>query len=266
MRPAFPMLLMILFAVPAQAQVCFNAQVHCRQQQVQYVQKQQAYGQRQVYAQKNVQQYQQHGVYQQAGHYVPQFNQFYGQHSAQYANPFAGYGGAVYGQSVQAYQLPQNLEVAADRREFSRSVAALIEGGVELGKVEAQLLAHESSEKAKLARIVAAGQAAAESIRAASTLGETQSPVVENVATTQPASNVPSILATKCAKCHSGSAPKGGVLLDGSGELTDDIAKSVLAAVQANKMPIDGEGNPHPLSDAEKWLVFQELFFVGEKK
>jgi len=82
----------------------------------------------------------------------------------------------------------------------------------------------------------------------------------------QPDGNVPadpepinpavSVLSTKCASCHSGDAPKGQILLDGTAPLSDAIR------VKASKAVIEGRMPPKErpqLTDQEYSDVLREI-------
>jgi len=62
------------------------------------------------------------------------------------------------------------------------------------------------------------------------------------------------ILAQKCARCHTGTAPKGGLLLDGSQPLESEAKLKVLQAAWSGHMPPE-----RPLSDEETSQLFEEL-------
>ena len=71
-----------------------------------------------------------------------------------------------------------------------------------------------------------------------------------------PAQPYESVLATKCASCHSGAAPKAGLLLDGTGALSDALKVRASNAVLEGRMP--PKERP-PLTDEEYSGVLREI-------
>jgi hypothetical protein len=64
-----------------------------------------------------------------------------------------------------------------------------------------------------------------------------------------------SIASQRCAKCHSGAAPKAGLLLDGTTALLPHQITATIRAVRDDKMP---KGGP-PLTAEQKGLLLEEL-------
>jgi mono/diheme cytochrome c family protein len=71
-----------------------------------------------------------------------------------------------------------------------------------------------------------------------------------------PAEPYQSVLATKCASCHGGAAPKAGLLLDGTGALSDALKVRASNAVLEGRMP--PESRP-PLTDEEYSGALREI-------
>ncbi len=71
-----------------------------------------------------------------------------------------------------------------------------------------------------------------------------------------------SILAQKCAKCHSGATPKGGITLDGSTELLCRQITASIRAVSTDHMP---KGGP-ALTPEQKGAVLEELLSLERKE
>lgn len=71
-----------------------------------------------------------------------------------------------------------------------------------------------------------------------------------------------SILAQKCAKCHSGATPKGGITLDGATELLCSQITASIRAVSNDSMP---KGGP-ALSPEEKGALLEELLSLERKE
>jgi len=63
-----------------------------------------------------------------------------------------------------------------------------------------------------------------------------------------------SAIARHCAKCHSGAAPKAGIVLDGVTSLACSQITSSLRAIASEEMPKD-----HKLTPEQKGAVMQEL-------
>lgn len=83
--------------------------------------------------------------------------------------------------------------------------------------------------------------------------GQTQSlndvgePHVEPVAT--------SIITQKCGKCHSASTPggpKSGILLDITNGISCETLLDAFDAIENNRMPVNAEHKPIPMTEAEK--------------
>lgn len=64
-----------------------------------------------------------------------------------------------------------------------------------------------------------------------------------------------SILATKCAKCHSGAAPKKGITIDGKTAMFCDQITASIRMIRDDLMPKDGP----PLTPDEKGQALEEL-------
>lgn len=64
-----------------------------------------------------------------------------------------------------------------------------------------------------------------------------------------------SVLAQKCAKCHSGAAPKKGITIDGSTAMFCDQITRAIRMIRDDKMP---KGGP-PLTPDEKGQALEEL-------
>lgn len=64
-----------------------------------------------------------------------------------------------------------------------------------------------------------------------------------------------SVLAAKCAECHSGANPKAGITIDGKTEMFCNQVTASIRAIRDHKMP---KGGP-PLSNAQKALALEEL-------
>jgi uncharacterized membrane protein len=71
-----------------------------------------------------------------------------------------------------------------------------------------------------------------------------------------------SILAQKCAKCHSGATPKGGITLDGTTELLCRQITASIRAVSSDSMP---KGGP-VLTPEEKGALLEELLSLERKE
>jgi uncharacterized membrane protein len=71
-----------------------------------------------------------------------------------------------------------------------------------------------------------------------------------------------SILAQKCAKCHSGATPKGGITLDGSTELLCRQITASIRAVSTDHMP---KGGP-ALTPEQKGALLDELLSLERKE
>lgn len=67
------------------------------------------------------------------------------------------------------------------------------------------------------------------------------------------------LLAAKCAKCHSGDQPKGGVTLDGSKPVPADVALTSLRMLRDRKGPEQMEAVLAGLKDADLPGLMQEL-------
>lgn len=64
-----------------------------------------------------------------------------------------------------------------------------------------------------------------------------------------------SILATRCAKCHSGAAPKKGITIDGKTAMFCDQITASIRMIRDDLMPKDGP----PLTPDEKGQALEEL-------
>ncbi len=81
---------------------------------------------------------------------------------------------------------------------------------------------------------------------------------------TQPqraAATAASPLVEHCAKCHSGAAPKGGVVIDGSQPLLCGQITESLRQIASDEMPKD-----HKLSPEQKGAVMQALLSLEAKE
>ncbi len=120
-------------------------------------------------------------------------------------------------------------------------------------------------------RAVAASEAAVDEI-AARVVEKLRSPSGGGAAAAGPASaphgtnrapaslKAVSLVAVKCAKCHSGSDPKGNLSLENVAALNCETRLEVVRAVLSKKMP---KGGP-PLSPEEAGNVLEEL--VGDER
>jgi hypothetical protein len=70
-----------------------------------------------------------------------------------------------------------------------------------------------------------------------------------------------SALAQHCAKCHSGAAPKGGIVYDGQTGLQCNQITAALRAIADNSMPKD-----HKVSPEIKGLLMEELLNLERKE
>jgi mono/diheme cytochrome c family protein len=86
-------------------------------------------------------------------------------------------------------------------------------------------------------------------------------PAAPVFAAESPPAPVPSILTQKCGACHSGDAPKKGLLLDGSAKLTCEQMARAMKRVQDGSMPPKGT-----LTGEERGDVFQSLLDLVETK
>lgn len=79
---------------------------------------------------------------------------------------------------------------------------------------------------------------------------------------TQPATSAATtILAAKCAVCHSGTTPKGGLLLDGSAPIDCETALQAMRAVRDGSMPPKS-----PLNADDAGVLFSELLDLSKPK
>lgn len=76
-----------------------------------------------------------------------------------------------------------------------------------------------------------------------------------------PNSSPASMLTAKCAKCHSGTTPKGGLLLDGSAPLDCETALQAMRAVRDGSMPPKS-----PLNADDAGVLFSELLDLSKPK
>lgn len=72
-----------------------------------------------------------------------------------------------------------------------------------------------------------------------------------------------SMIATKCAKCHTGNTPKGGVFLDGQTQLGCSSITEALRKIAAGTMPPPESGVT--LTPQEKGQLMQELLDLERK-
>ena len=70
-----------------------------------------------------------------------------------------------------------------------------------------------------------------------------------------------SILAERCAECHSGANPKKGIVIDGVTQMLCHQVTSAIRAIRDNRMP---EHVP-ALSNAEKALALEELLALESR-
>lgn len=89
------------------------------------------------------------------------------------------------------------------------------------------------------------------------TVGEPLNKPIETIPQTIPTS----LLVARCSQCHSGDNPKGGLLLDGTAELTCDQALRAMKMVQAGKMPPKNKLTPEDAGG-----VFQDLLDLVKTK
>ena len=72
-------------------------------------------------------------------------------------------------------------------------------------------------------------------------------------------SDIPPMVTASCVRCHSGDAPRGG--LDFSDPSVVSVqAEKMLEAVMKDKMPLDDEQKPVPLSPLDKLAFGNQLF------
>lgn len=75
------------------------------------------------------------------------------------------------------------------------------------------------------------------------------------------------ILYAKCSSCHSGDTPAKGFIIEPGMDLGSDEAAlkvvKILRKTYNGEMPVDGSGNPHPLSDEEYGQLQHELLYNG---
>jgi cytochrome c5 len=69
-----------------------------------------------------------------------------------------------------------------------------------------------------------------------------------------------SVLAAKCAKCHSGPNPKAGLIIDGKTEMLCHQITQSIRAIRDDHMPLD-----RPLSAAEKPIALEELLALESR-
>lgn len=72
---------------------------------------------------------------------------------------------------------------------------------------------------------------------------------------------VQSILAKKCASCHSGPTPPKGVLLDGTAPISPLLAERIDASVKNGSMPKD---RPHLTPEEKKQLALELSLYLEE--
>lgn len=68
-----------------------------------------------------------------------------------------------------------------------------------------------------------------------------------------------SLIKAKCATCHSGSAPKGGLLLDGTAPLDCEQTLAAMKAISNGTMP-----KGKPVTPEEAGALFQELLELSK--
>lgn len=203
------------------------------------------------------------------------------QGSTQFA--YGNNGALSYNSFAQAYQVNPVEMIARVERAANNANA--------LAGTMAGALVQQSGSAIEVARIQAVGQAAAAALHAAG--GDQNAPVarsvtlratigsdgqvavqqVESAPPQQAAAAEPigaaarlgasaplkpdSIFASRCAKCHSGATPKGGILLDGTGTLPGELLHAAWVAVHSDKMPKGGA-----LTAEEKEQFDQELMLM----
>lgn len=112
---------------------------------------------------------------------------------------------------------------------------------------------------------------AAAIIRQQQQQAQVQAPVKSQVQAPQPQpqiqprqniARVPaSILAIKCAECHSGTKPKKGIVIDGKTEMFCNQVTASIRAIRDDHMPLNGP----PLSNAEKAQALEELLALESR-
>ena len=81
-------------------------------------------------------------------------------------------------------------------------------------------------------------------------------------ATPQPAAEpeIGSVLKAKCAACHSGTTPKGGLLLDGTAPIDCETTLKAMRAVRDGEMP-----PKKPLGPDDAGVLFSELLDLSKE-
>lgn len=90
-----------------------------------------------------------------------------------------------------------------------------------------------------------------------------QAPMQAQVQAPRQQTNAPplSILAERCAECHSGANPKKGIVIDGVTQMLCHQVTSAIRAIRDNRMPEHGPA----LSNAEKALALEELLALESR-
>lgn len=181
--------------------------------------------------------------------------------------PIAQQGDTVYG-----YSLNRTLEQygSADNSVLFDQAERLTEQAQELGgDAHERFMASlqlESSARERVARVYAEAEkvrAAGELLRASVSPWSKYSETITGDAATDGGGGVQfarggSLIDTKCVSCHGGENPKAGMSLQDIASLDAETRELAVVKVMRGEMPLDKEGEPNPLSEAEK------LAFVAE--